>query len=210
MNNSNSSLLGLILVALAFIYFKIINNYPKMKKSIYIIIPFILIISTIFYNALPKGKELENAPAFNFKIPLNLIDAHRQFIWGFSLEKFKEKPLFGFGPDTSNFIQGSQEKIGSLYTGTMNFIPSHPHNFLIELLLEIGIVGTISYLLILIFINFKIFKKANIKYQYAIILLNVYFWGTSLVNFSFWLGWWQASYFLLLSILSAKIYLKKD
>ena len=64
---------------------------------------------------------------------------------GFSINKFKEKILLGYGPDTSNFIDGSQETIGSVHTGTMNFIPSHPHNFLIELLLEVGIIGTFIF-----------------------------------------------------------------
>ena len=39
------------------------------------------------------------------KIPTELIDTHRQYIWGFSLNKFFNKPLLGYGPDTSNFIE---------------------------------------------------------------------------------------------------------
>ena len=65
-----------------------------------------------------------------------MIDAHRQFIWGFSLNKFKNNPLLGYGPDTSNFINDSQKIIGHEETGDMTFIPSHPHNFFIEILLR--------------------------------------------------------------------------
>ena len=71
-----------------------------------------------------------------------MIDTHRQFIWGFSFNKFKSNPLLGYGPDTSNFINESQRIIGHETTGDMTFIPSHPHNFFIEILLEIGILGT--------------------------------------------------------------------
>ena len=42
------------------------------------------------------------------------------------------------------------------------------------------------------------------------IFFNGYFWGSSLVNFSFWLGWWQGSYFFLLSLIAAKIYQHKN
>ena len=79
------------------------------------------------------------------KIPTELIDTHRQYIWGFSLNKFFNKPLLGYGPDTSNFIEGSQEIIGSNYTGTMPYIPSHPHNFIIEILLDTGLIGLLSF-----------------------------------------------------------------
>ena len=71
------------------------------------------------------------------------------------------KTLFGYGPDTSNFIKDGQRVIGSEFTGTMKFIPSHPHNFVIELLLETGLIGTISFIMFIIMLNYKIFNKAN-------------------------------------------------
>ena len=40
----------------------------------------------------------------SFEIPTKIIDEHRQFIWGFSVKKIIEKPLFGYGQDSSNFI----------------------------------------------------------------------------------------------------------
>ena len=76
--------------------------------------------------------------------------------------KFIEKPFFGFGPDTSNFIEEGQKQIGSKFTGTMNFIPSHPHNFFIELLLETGLAGTLSFLIFIIILNYKIIKKSKL------------------------------------------------
>ena len=94
---------------------------------------------------MPNKFDNESIQKFEFTIPIQIIDAHRQFIWGFSIDKFKDKLILGYGPDTSNFISGSQQTIGSAYTGTMNFIPSHPHNFLIELLLEVGILGTLIF-----------------------------------------------------------------
>ena len=54
--------------------------------------------------------------------------------------------------------------------------------------------------------NLEIFKNANLYQKYFLIFFNGYFWGSSLVNFSFWLGWWQGSYFFLLSLIAVKIY----
>ena len=104
-----------------------------------------IILSFLFYKNLPNKFDQKSLANFEFKIPTDLIDHHRQIIWGFSIQKFILRPLFGYGQDSSNFIDGSQVDIGSKYTGDMNFIPSHPHNFLIEILLETGVCGTFFY-----------------------------------------------------------------
>lgn len=209
MSNSNSPIMGILMVIISVSIFYLFQKFKELKKISYILIIIFPILIINFAKFLPNKFDNESIQKFEFIIPIQIIDAHRQFIWGFSIDKFKEKLILGYGPDTSNFISGSQRTIGSVYTGTMNFIPSHPHNFFIELLLEIGIVGTVIFLIILFFYNFKFIKLANHKNLICIIILNSYFWSTSLVNFSFWLGWWQASYFLFLSIVMAQITLQK-
>ena len=83
----------------------------------------------------------------------------------------------------------------------MPFIPSHPHNFILELLLDIGFLGFLIFLFFIIFYNFEIYKKINLKVKYLLVLFFFYFWGSSLVNFSFWLGWWQISYYFITSLI---------
>ena len=210
MSNSNSPIMGILTVIISISIFYLFQKFKELKKISYISIIIFPLLIINFAKSLPNKFDNESIQKFEFIIPIQIIDAHRQFIWGFSIDKFKEKLILGYGPDTSNFISGSQRTIGSVYTGTMNFIPSHPHNFLIELLLEIGIVGTVIFLIILFFYNFKFIKLANNKNSICIIILNSYFWSTSLVNFSFWLSWWQASYFLFLSIVMAQITLQNN
>tara|TARA_B100000029_G_scaffold515405_1_gene622250 strand:+ start:802 stop:2028 length:1227 start_codon:yes stop_codon:yes gene_type:complete len=205
LSNSNSPILGIILglVLCGFLFL-----YKKTKKPrIFVSGVFILfiILASLIVKNLPSKLESESLMNYDFKIPISIIDAHRQFVWAFSITQIKEKPLFGFGPDTSNFIEGSQEIIGNYYTGTMEFMPSHPHNFIFELILEIGIFGTLIFFIFLILINIRIFKKCNMKQKYVLIFFNGYFWGASLVNFSFWLEWWQGSYFFILAIIYSKI-----
>ena len=210
MSNSNSPIMGILIVIISISIFYLFQKFKELKKISYILILIFPLLIINFVKFLPNKFDNESIQKFEFTIPIQIIDAHRQFIWGFSIDKFKEKLILGYGPDTSNFISGSQQTIGSVYTGTMNFIPSHPHNFLIELLLEVGIVGTLIFLIILFFYNLKFIKLANHKNSICIIILNSYFWSTSLVNFSFWLGWWQASYFLFLSIVMAQITLQNN
>ena len=214
MSGSSASILGILIgifLCLIFFCLKKLQVLYKLKYFLLTISFCIsIILSFLFYKNLPSKFDQNSVAQFEFKIPTNLIDHHRQFVWGFSIQKFIIKPLFGYGQDSSNFIDGSQKDIGSKYTGDMNFIPSHPHNFLIEILLETGIFGTISFILLIYIINARVWKlHQSLKFKLHLIFLNSCFWGSSLVNFSFWLGWWQASYFLLLSLIASKAFINK-
>ncbi len=214
MTGSSSSILGLICgftFCLSYLVFKKYLKFKNKKIMLTIIILVIVLPSILFFSEKLPGKfDDESIKNFEYIIPIQLIDPHRQFIWGFSINKFKDKPLFGHGPDSSNFIEGSQIDIGSEHTGDMNFIPSHPHNFLIELLLETGIIGTFLFIILLLNINSKIWNlNSNTKFRLFLIFFNSYFWCSSLVNFSFWLGWWQGSYYLLLSLIASKGFIER-
>ena len=206
LSDSSAPILGFLIGIFALIFFKVIAKIKLTKIKVLILsIIFISIVGS-FVKELPNKFDQNSIDNQNFTIPIFILDAHRQFIWGFSLSKFIEKPFFGFGPDTSNFIEEGQKQIGSKFTGTMNFIPSHPHNFFIELLLETGLAGTLSFLMFIIILNYKILKRANSYQKSFLIFFNGYFWGASLVNFSYWQAWWQCSYFLILSFITAHIF----
>ena len=206
LSDSSAPILGFLIGIFALIFFKVIAKIKLTKIKVFILS--IIFISSVgsFVKELPNKFDQNSIDNQNFTIPISLLDAHRQFIWGFSLSKFIEKPFFGFGPDTSNFIEEGQKQIGSKFTGTMNFIPSHPHNFFIELLLETGLAGTLSFLIFIIILNYKIIKRVNSYQKNFVIFFNGYFWGASLVNFSYWQAWWQCSYFLILSFITAHIF----
>ena len=139
MSGSSASVLGITIgICLCFLYFLLKKLHIQYKLKYFLLafsVSISILLSFLFYKNLPSKFDQNSIAKFEFKIPTNLIDHHRQFIWGYSIQKFILKPLFGYGQDSSNFIDGSQEDIGSKYTGDMNFIPSHPHNFLFEILL---------------------------------------------------------------------------
>tara|TARA_X000000950_G_scaffold289408_2_gene413020 strand:- start:2909 stop:3553 length:645 start_codon:yes stop_codon:yes gene_type:complete len=214
MTGSAASILGILFGTIFCVIYLLFKKYINSLffKNFLILFSFLILIisSSIFLKNLPSKFDIDSMTSFEYKIPINLLDVHRQIIWGFTFNKFKDKPLFGYGPDSSNFIEGSQKDIGIQMTGDMNFIPSHPHNFFFELLLETGLVGTMLFILFLVYVNFKVSRiNDSVRFNIFLIFLNAYFWGSSLVNFSFWLGWWQGSYYLLLSILASRGFQEK-
>ena len=214
MTGSAASILGILFGTIFCVIYLLFKKYINSLffKNFLILFSFLILIisSSIFLKNLPSKFDIDSMTSFEYKIPINLLDVHRQIIWGFTFNKFKDKPLFGYGPDSSNFIEGSQKDIGIQMTGDMNFIPSHPHNFFFELLLETGLVGTMLFILFLVYVNLKVSRiNDSVRFNIFLIFLNAYFWGSSLVNFSFWLGWWQGSYYLLLSILASRGFQEK-
>ena len=91
---SSSSILGIISgFGLCFIYF-VIKKVLKVKLTKGLLITFlsfsVLILATFFSKVLPNKFDSESIQNYEFSIPLKIIDSHRQFIWGFSIEKFKQ------------------------------------------------------------------------------------------------------------------------
>ena len=201
LSNCNSALLGIVGGFVGLSVFWFINNSRNKKKVAltFVIVTFVAIIS--LFNSLSYKVEKVIKNNENFLISTDILDAHRQIIWGFSFSEFKKNPFFGVGADTSNFINNSQDVIGHALTGDMAYIPSHPHNFFLELLLETGIFGLLNFLLLVFFTNYFLVKKLNFYCKSYIIFFNGYFWSASMVNFSFWAAWWQGSYFLILTLL---------
>ena len=203
LSNCNSAILGVLIALIALSLFYIYQNLFRFKILFYVFSFIALTMSSQILLNLPKNLDKESIQTQKFIVPTFLVDTHRQYIWSFSIKKILEKPLLGYGPDTSNFIEGSQDIIGSKYTGTMPYIPSHPHNFLIEITLDTGIIGLVGFLIFIFYYNFQIFRKSDENGKFLLILFFSYFWGSSLVNFSFWLGWWQVSYFFITSLISS-------
>ena len=61
----------------------------------------------------------------------------------------------------------------------------------------------IGFIIFIFYYNFQIFIKSDDNGKFLLILFFFYFWGSSLVNFSFWLGWWQVSYFFITALISS-------
>ena len=177
LSNCNSAILGVLIALIALSFFYIYQNIFRFKILFYALIFIAVTLSSKILLNLPENLDEESIQTQKFIVPTFLVDAHRQYIWSFSLKKISEKPLLGYGPDTSNFIEGSQEIIGSKYTGTMPYIPSHPHNFLLEIILDTGIIGLVGFIIFIFYYNYQIFRKFNDNGKFLLILFFFLFLG---------------------------------
>ena len=133
-----------------------------------------------------------------YKLMLEKKIIHRRIIWSFTKEKILEKPLFGHGIFSSKII-GDQYKIIDPNNNKMiSAIPLHPHNSILQLWLELGVIGIILFYIFLYKIINKIYQIRKINSKYAALCLVSLFQVFLIGQFSygFWQSWWISIIFI--------------
>lgn len=122
---------------------------------------------------------------------------HRVFIWHFAGIKASENTLKGYGFYNSRDIAGGKDVIAlnnqSTPVGWVN-LPNHPHNGMLQMWLELGLVGLSLYVLLIIASLSWILKYVQSTLQRAVMVaMLVTYLGISLLAFNIWQEWWIAT-----------------
>lgn len=194
---------GGILVVLTVIAAKISARARMVAAGL--ISLFGVVAVTWVFGALPKmpfGPDAQQAP------PLPFLDFHRQAIWGFVLQMIGEAPLLGYGINTINLTPGADTIVPGL---NQQFVPGHPHNWILEIASETGVPGFILFaatqgLLMVAFASAALggAPEARASGFAGVAVLGV-FWIASLANFSIWSAWWQITLIVALSLPTAAL-----
>jgi O-antigen ligase len=147
----------------------------------------------------------DHADYTTYPIHLHTLDRHRQIIWIFVMSQISDAMWFGYGIDAINKIAGASEFVVLGPDLKVEYIPSHPHSWVLEILAETGVVGFCAFIGSLGVAFYRACRKAIIGSPEALAivgLLAIYF-GSGLVSFSFWASWWQLVLIILLALLAA-------
>lgn len=137
-------------------------------------------------------------------LPSWLVDSHRQAIWAFSMQYFPDAPWLGHGIDTINWLPGA----GAVVPGsTVEYVPSHPHSFVVEVLVETGALGFAVFAATLIVLAAGLVRAARREGAPGATLLAVSaaFWFVNLISYSFWSYWWQVCYVVLVALIASSL-----
>lgn len=138
-------------------------------------------------------------------LPSWLLDPHRQNIWKFTFERFLDHPWVGNGIDQLNRLPGAKMSVPGLENSAA-LIPSHPHNWALEILGETGLIGFLPVVIVLAFIAWRLARRYlqdDNEADLTLFTLMAGFWASSLFNFSIWAVWWQLVFFMLFAIVAA-------
>lgn len=152
-----------------------------------------------------RAHELGTLSIDGTYMPEWLVDPHRQNIWKFAYERFLDHPLVGNGLDQLNHLPGATLSVPGLPSSAA-FVPSHPHNWSLEILSETGLIGFIPVLFALGFILWRILRSylaTADETDLTLVVLMAGFWSSAFFNFSIWAAWWQLTFFILFAILAS-------
>jgi O-antigen ligase len=119
--------------------------------------------------------------------------APRIFIWRNTAARIAEKPVTGWGLNSSRFFYGDQDKV-SLGATTIEPIPLHPHNGILQWWLELGAIGAAfgaAVLMALLAAIARLPSKANRRGAAATLFTTLFI---ASISYGVWQGWWIGIY----------------
>jgi exopolysaccharide production protein ExoQ len=126
---------------------------------------------------------------------------HRLAVWQFSGSKAAEHPLLGWGMESSRVIPGAEDRLDTLWitptgidkgslTGTR--LPLHPHNALLQIWLELGLVGVVLTLL-LVGLATRDRRPASLACLTATLVV-------ASVSYGIWQSWWISALWIIAAL----------
>jgi len=224
-SQTRGSILGLLVGIFVFSFFYLLFSKIETKKKILVLSLFFIFLIAFFFFLkteialqIPGIKRLSETLQnflsishgfYIWKISINDLASisPRFYAWKIFLNAFKQKPVFGWGPETMPiaFFSNFDPQIYNYEQAIFD----RPHNKFIEVLTSTGIFGFITWILIFVAFGYYVFK-ANINSCQKSALL-AFLFAYLAQNFS--LFDMQASYVLFffgLSLVAQKIDFKEN
>lgn len=197
LSDSTASLLGFVMASITFLI--IFLSKMKLRYLIKIAIIFSLV-------AMPIISKIENpryiAQEYGNKIPISYI--HRLLIWNFVADKALEKPLIGQGIGTSKFTKITNEDKLFYNNQILHPLPLHPHNNILQIFLELGIVGLSIFGLFIWQTLSKIDSNKNILLSSISYATFSNYFIIGMVSFGVWQSWWLLSGILAIILIKSQ------
>ena len=132
---------------------------------------------------------------------LSSTTIHRLYIWDFSVERILERPLLGWGLDSSRVMPGRDVMITEVNSdlpptiyGQMQVLPLHPHNAPLQIWLELGLPGAVLFALIsgglLYGVAGRTGNRLGAGVAAAVLVMAL---ALSSMSYGIWQTWWLAA-----------------
>lgn len=128
---SSSAIAGMALGGIAF---ALVWTAPRLGgRALAVAAVAAVVASPLAIRTLPPAKD-----AFE-KMSLPRSTYHRLLIWNFTTDRIFERPVLGWGFNSSRIIPGGKDRLDKSEAA----LPLHPHNGALQLWLELGLGGAL-------------------------------------------------------------------
>ena len=151
-SGTRGSMLGLVAGAAfaAIVYIVVLKKYPKLRFGLLGLAIFGVIGISLLYS-FRKTDFVIKLPAIGRAVNTSLSDIEaspRWIAWQIGLQSFKEKPLFGWGPNNYFYAYNAHYNPRSLEFGYGETWFDNAHNIIINTLAVQGAFGLLTYLML--------------------------------------------------------------
>jgi exopolysaccharide production protein ExoQ len=125
---------------------------------------------------------------------------HRAEIWFFVAERIAERPLLGWGLNAARALPGGKEQIQP----GVERLPLHPHNGVLQLWVELGLVGAALGAAIAVAATLHATSPAR-DVSTRVAMTTALAAGLTVVSvgYGLWQGWWMAALWLIAALARA-------
>ena len=183
------------------------------RKKIFVLFATLIVMGTLSAPLLPGA--LPNPETETSRYPsLSHSALHRLSIWRTAGERISEHPVLGFGMNATRHLYDKSDRVKRIYdtdnpdkkSWYNNFepIPLHTHNGILQIWLELGGVGALLFLAVLLAILKLAYERTSDKRSSAAALgmmTSVLFIYSA--SFGPWQSWWHAGLWLLAGFMVA-------
>ncbi|MEK9643963.1 MAG: O-antigen ligase family protein [Alphaproteobacteria bacterium] len=147
----------------------------------------LILLAPTLESALPPPKETYET----LKLPRSAY--HRLIIWRFTAGKIAERPILGWGFNTSRILPDGSTNI-DVYEPAL---PLHPHNGALQWRVELGIPGALIGAGLFFFAMFRVarLQVTRLNRAGAAGAITAAF-TVAMLSFGIWQTWWVSSLFL--------------
>ncbi|MFP3120379.1 polysaccharide polymerase [Rickettsia sp. R2] len=162
-----------------------------MKPIFFKLIAISLITGSLLFPVI--AKQIEPQDLSEQYLATKPSAAHRLFIWHFVANKIIEKPILGYGLASSKYIEANDSEMIDYNGEKWHPLPLHPHNNILQITLELGIIGLILFLCLVYKYLKQIsnLKNKNFKAISYACFINYYIIG--MISYNIWQIWWISS-----------------
>ncbi|WP_341786835.1 O-antigen ligase [Rickettsia endosymbiont of Cantharis rufa] len=119
--------------------------------------------------------------------------AHRLFIWHFVANKITLKPILGYGFASSKYIEAGDSEMINYKGEKWHPLPLHPHNNILQITLELGVIGLILFLCLVYKYLRQIDNMKNNNFRVASYSCFINYYIIGMISYNMWQIWWVSS-----------------
>lgn len=144
---TRGAFVGLIAGALSALVFIALQKRAWRKYAVVVGIALLIAVSVMVkFKDSPLVQSIPGARIFDLSLSAETLQ-HRAIMWGIAWESFKERPIFGWGPESFGYLfqRNFDPEYFSPATGFGAWF-DRAHSIFFDYLAETGILGFLSYL----------------------------------------------------------------